>query len=399
MKKKILLLFALIIACQHLDCQIITRSVLSGFGATQSNNSATLLSTFAQCPGCTTLEGQAAILTQGFQQPDDGCFFVAFDYEEESDQCGTSFSFFYTGNAILGDVNFEWDFGENAIPQFSNEANPLDVIYTSIGTKVVTLRIFDNDCDVAASSIVFSSEASFGANPNTTNASCKGAENGAIELEILNGLPPFSYQWSNGAATSVLFNLGAGDYAYTVTDGQGCKSINTVQLMEPLDSLSIQFDITGETCRGEGDGQIDAIPFGGTAPYNFIWSDSSTHTTLSDLNAGIYHLQVTDELGCQFSSSAIVGERCKPNIYNVISPNQDGINDFWKIEEIESFPDNEVHIYNRWGGIVFGVDGYLNNWNGVTSSGKTLPAGAYYYVIKLNNETNVILTGSVTIVR
>jgi gliding motility-associated-like protein len=72
---------------------------------------------------------------------------------------------------------------------------------------------------------------------------------------------------------------------------------------------------------------------------------------------------------------------------NGFSPNDDGINDTWAIENIASFPRNNVKVFNRWGNKVFEASNYQNNWNGKSTEGgssKRLPVGAYLYIIELN---------------
>lgn len=64
---------------------------------------------------------------------------------------------------------------------------------------------------------------------------------------------------------------------------------------------------------------------------------------------------------------------------NVITPNNDGINDRFLIEGAENMPLNRLVIINRWREIVFEQDGYQNNWQGTTQSGLHLPQAAYYY--------------------
>ncbi|MFK8103112.1 MAG: gliding motility-associated C-terminal domain-containing protein, partial [Saprospiraceae bacterium] len=68
-------------------------------------------------------------------------------------------------------------------------------------------------------------------------------------------------------------------------------------------------------------------------------------------------------------------------IYTGFSPNGDGVNDFFFIEGIEDFPNNELSIFNRWGNEVYFKEGYLNDWDG-TWEGKLLPDGTYFYVLE-----------------
>jgi len=75
-------------------------------------------------------------------------------------------------------------------------------------------------------------------------------------------------------------------------------------------------------------------------------------------------------------------------VYNAISPNNDQIHDFFKIENIEKFPDNEVIIYNRWGDKVFEMKGYDNLQNifdgrANVGNSRELVSGTYYYFIHL----------------
>ena len=80
-------------------------------------------------------------------------------------------------------------------------------------------------------------------------------------------------------------------------------------------------------------------------------------------------------------------------IPNVFTPNGDGINDVFIIEGIEDYPNNTVKFFNRWGNIVFQIQGYNNSdrvWRSDTNTGiivgrKFVPDGTYFYVIDLGN--------------
>ncbi|HBT09836.1 MAG TPA: adhesin, partial [Leeuwenhoekiella sp.] len=79
-------------------------------------------------------------------------------------------------------------------------------------------------------------------------------------------------------------------------------------------------------------------------------------------------------------------------IYNVMTPNGDGLNDIFMIENIDDYPDNKVQIFNRWGVEVYSTEGYsIDNDNvfrgfsdgrATVRRGERLPTGTYYYIIE-----------------
>ncbi len=72
-------------------------------------------------------------------------------------------------------------------------------------------------------------------------------------------------------------------------------------------------------------------------------------------------------------------------VYNGFSPNDDGINDSFRIDGIENYPGNTVRIFNRWGNRVFTQDGYKNEWSGTWDGRTVLPDGTYFYIIDLGD--------------
>jgi gliding motility-associated-like protein len=80
---------------------------------------------------------------------------------------------------------------------------------------------------------------------------------------------------------------------------------------------------------------------------------------------------------------------------NVITPNSDGINDLF---EIENLPENtEVIILNRWGNVVFSTSNYQNNWDGKNALGNELVDGVYTY--KFTTKTGISGHGFVHLIR
>jgi gliding motility-associated-like protein len=108
----------------------------------------------------------------------------------------------------------------------------------------------------------------------------------------------------------------------------------------------------------------------------------------------LYTLIVTDLHGCQdtdWVNVTVVDDYIIiPD--NVITPNGDGANDFWWIDNILTYPDNHVMIFNRYGNKVYESKGYSNGWDG---SG--LPNGTYYYVVTFDGSSRVY-KGTITII-
>ena len=91
-------------------------------------------------------------------------------------------------------------------------------------------------------------------------------------------------------------------------------------------------------------------------------------------------------------------------VYNEFSPNGDGENDFFIIDCIENYPNNNLNIFNRYGNVVYETKGYQNDWDGVANvsgvvnKNEALPVGTYFYVLKVD-ELNFSKSGWLYIAR
>lgn len=110
-----------------------------------------------------------------------------------------------------------------------------------------------------------------------------------------------------------------------------------------------------------------------------------------------YTLKVTARGGCASSDDVFVKVLMKPNIPNTFSPNNDGINDLWDIQYLDTYPNSRVQVFTRTGQLVFESRGYKVPWNG-TFKGKSLPVDTYYYIIEPESGREPV-TGYVTIVK
>ena len=155
-------------------------------------------------------------------------------------------------------------------------------------------------------------------------------------------------------------------------------------------NMDIRFVVTkypdnGELIEGE-DGILTYKP-----QSNFFGFDNFRYKVCSQLceslcDTAIVTIGVT---GTQGSGECLIP--------NVISPNGDGNNDYFLVSCLDQFPDNELRIFNRWGDKVYEIRNYQNDWEG-THNRSPLPAGTYFYILKLSEDADPI-QGFITIFR
>jgi gliding motility-associated-like protein len=96
-----------------------------------------------------------------------------------------------------------------------------------------------------------------------------------------------------------------------------------------------------------------------------------------------YTLHAVSGLGCgTHTDNVFVKVYKQVKVPNAFSPNKDGINDLWQMPALQTYPDPEITVFNRYGSPVFRSKGYSTPWDG-TYKGTPLPVGTYYYVIDL----------------
>lgn len=132
---------------------------------------------------------------------------------------------------------------------------------------------------------------------------CHGENSGNIEISVVGGQGTYTYQWTNGATSDDLYNLNAGIYTVTVTDGKGCSASEEYLLNQPdlLDATVVHQDF-----RYNQAGFVDVTVNGGSYPYTFSWNNGENTEDVSELNPGFYEVLITDAKGCLASANAIV---------------------------------------------------------------------------------------------
>lgn len=195
------------------------------------------------------------------------------------------------------------------------------------------------------------------------------------DTTTLDAGPGFAaYEWSTGATTQSITNVGVGTYWVKLKTGE-CITKQEVKVYSSEQPVISNIDITNNT--------VTVYVVGGTVPYkysmdNITWQDSNIFTDVARGNGTVY---VKDDYDC----NPIEVEITIPNLINVITPNNDGVNDVLDYSSLAHKPNLVVNIFDRYGSQVFQANkanGY--KWNGTTNGTNKVSTGNYWYDISWN---------------
>ena len=177
---------------------------------------------------------------------------------------------------------------------------------TGLCPGVYTCNVSDSNNCTTSYSITITEPSALSTTASHTDVSCNAACNGTATVNPSGGTPGYTYAWSpSGGNAATANNLCAGNYTCLITDLNGCTLSQTFLITEPtpLTVSSAGFNVT---CYGVCDGQVVAIPSGGTPNYTFAWSTGCANPSCPNICAGTYSVIVTDMNGCTVTSTATV---------------------------------------------------------------------------------------------
>lgn len=137
---------------------------------------------------------------------------------------------------------------------------------------------------------------------------CSPSSTADIGVSAQNGVGNYTYSWLNSTVdTSTYSNAIIGDYTCIVTDALGCT--DTVNSSVILTDFDVSVTSNSLLCNGTNTGSVTLSATGGTTPYSYDWTNStSTSSNISGLSGGTYECVVVDADGCIDTVSAIVTE-------------------------------------------------------------------------------------------
>jgi gliding motility-associated-like protein len=318
-------------------------------------------------------------------------------------------------------ASYLWDFGDG-----NSSVNPNPIYaYKAVGSYIVTLQITNtNGCSFSKSQLVV-----VDAIPDATItpsgfpvATCDGTP---FTLSGPSGTG-YSYIWTKGGVTIstnqtiTVTPPASGWYYLAVTSGFGCANVDSAYLtVYPLPVITLN---PKQITMSKGwNKQVTANVTGPNPTFSYLWTAQDAKGKISDptipnpvltppndVNSYWYAVTVTDQKGCIDRDTVYFtledDYNLKPS--NLMTPNNDGKNDKFAIQNIETYPDVEVTIFNRWGNVVYQTKNYAAApWNGTyNNTGGDLPDGTYYYIIRTGHISatdgkEVIYKGYITILR
>lgn len=296
-----------------------------------------------------------------------------------------------TCNAANGEINITSISGGTSPYTFSWNTNPIstnqDLLSSTAGDYSLTLT--DVDGCTKTESFTINNIDSVLISITSTNEYCDQL-NGEINVSIVNGIAPFTWDWSHSAALndSLATGLGSGIYSFTVSDNLGCTSQGNVII------TNIRDVFPGEVyTRPEYPSVNVDFAVGVTLPVNWnvtqiVLSDGSirpneTEIILNYPEYGDYvaYFYVESDNGCLDTIAYNIFVKDFMTIYipNAFTPNGDVKNNVWRVygtlvQEIN------ILVFNRWGQKIFESTDLENSWDG-TYKGKTCEEDTYIYKV------------------
>jgi gliding motility-associated-like protein len=319
----------------------------------------------------------------------------------------------FTNTSSVGDgsgLNYQWNFGDATPNSTTTNASH---VYSSINAYSVTLTVTSafgcTDDTVRVFNAFFDKPvARFDVTPDRL---CQGQDNRFTDQSFAPNSTVNGRTWNFGdGTTSTQSNPikqyqepGRYEVTLVVTSTENCVSDpfadSVIVYVQPVVDAGVSFVVAeGTTIR------FRPVVNDSSNTISFLWSPGASLSSPNVLRPYLvatadqtYTLSATGEGNCTDEDTMSV-RILKPVVCpNAFSPNGDGQNDTWQLDNLADYPGAKVEVFNRYGQLVYSSRGYKTPWDG-TSKGKPLPVATYYYVIQLQNGFKP-LNGSVTIIR
>lgn len=300
---------------------------------------------------------------------------------------------------------------------------------TSAGTYVFELSVTDNDGATGVDEISVTVAPSNSPPLAKAGSDINATINSVIDLDGSGSSDSdgtiVSYQWTQINGPNVTIDnadqvqasftpqtVGTYIFRLTVTDNNGASDFDEVSVsvseivnmppvanagVDAIETVNSIISLNGSAST-DPDGSINSFQWIQSNGPNVTISNSDQAVasfTPSETGLYIFGLTVTDNDNLSSSDEISIDVIENPNSFQppkFFSPNNDGIGDFWEIDNIDMVSTCSLEVFNSNGQKVFEAQPYLNNWDG-----NNIPEGDYYYIFLCNGET--FSSGSLRLIR
>ena len=213
--------------------------------------------------------------------------------------------FGYNDGSVLAQV-------EGALPPYNlvwdNNPSLQDNALDSVFAGSHFLNVSDqNNCQIVDTIILLQPDELLSSIASTNDysgydISCHAYNDGGIDLNLVGGVIPYNFSWSNGSTWEDISALTEGTYEVLISDLNNCTTTNQITLTEPL---PIEYSFTTSdyngyqvSCHNYSDAWVDLNVNGSVPPYSYNWSDGSNQQDLMGVSAGNYSVSVFDLNSC-----------------------------------------------------------------------------------------------------
>jgi gliding motility-associated-like protein len=141
-----------------------------------------------------------------------------------------------------------------------------------------------------------------------TPPTCYHTQDGIIQLNVVNGRAPFTFDWGQGfVAQNIKKDFVAGIYNVKIKDSNDCVGEYEFKMVAPP-AVVLKLDTANVSCFGLKDGSITANASGGVGSFSYTWSNGLSTNPQKNLPAGAYKIAVADKNGCKKDTSVILAQ-------------------------------------------------------------------------------------------
>lgn len=327
--------------------------------------------TVTDANGCTVTSGPHIVNTSNGPQID------ASQIDITTESCaGNDASI--TGIVVTGTgLTYNWN------------GTPSTLDQTNISAGDYTLIVTDNNGCIAQAgpfTVVGATPISISSTGVTIVQPSCGQSNGSITGISVTGESPLTSVWTPGNLSTLdISNLAPGAYTLTVTSGNGCTATSQVFTLNSSSAPDADYTYSPTLVDVNVPVSFNDASTGTISTWNWLidgqsFTDENPSYIFTLEGSYPVTLLITDANGCTDEVTKIIQIIDDLTVPNVLTLNNDGINDVFEIQGLTE--GTSLIVLNRWGNVVYSTSNYLNDWKGIDSSGAELVEGVYTYSIK-----------------